>query len=211
MITKCKYLTCACLALAVFVALGFKPAVAAPPRPVSVPVPHIMQRTSMWCWLAVAEMVVRYKHWGRGPSQCQLMEIGLAMPPGRCCRNPRACLRGGTLKEIMRIINHFNGRSTALGPPASPGELYSLFSRNQVIIARLVQSKRPGIRIGGPPPGHVVVLRGLGYEQVVFKSPRGPIRRLAPVVLINDPQFPHPIKVPYPDVISNWERSILVK
>lgn len=43
-----------------------------PPPPVLLNVPQVRQTTPVWCWLAVAEMAVRYRHLGRGLSQCQM-------------------------------------------------------------------------------------------------------------------------------------------
>lgn len=189
-----------CLAL-----LAASAARAGPPPAFALPVTFVRQQTSMWCWLAVVEMAMLFKA-GSSPPQCRMIEIAFDLNQNHCCRS-RACAgRGGSLEDMQRLLSRL-GRQARLTPPSnSARELYSLLTSRKVVIARLVPRQRGGIRIGGSGRGHTVVLRGMRFTP--FRQ-AGRVITL-PIVLINDPQYPGPIEVPYPDVAATWRRSLIV-
>lgn len=177
--------------------------------PVILQVPHVQQQSVWWCWAAVVEMTLRYRT-GSSPPQCRLAEMAFAQRPGACCRT-RGCQKGASLNEMQALLTGLGLRASLQAPPAGPAGLRALIKRNAVVIARLVRRDGGSIRMGAKPPGHVVVLRGMRAVPAPPGTP--PSRRGSglSLVLINDPNFPRPIEVAFPDVASNWERLLVVE
>lgn len=174
-----------------------QPMMRPPAAPIALPVPTITQRTLVWCWLAVAEMVIRYRNQGRGLEQCQMMSIGHGMPPQACCADARPCARPGQLDEIQRLIAHFGGRFNQLSPPQDPMSVYQHLRRGTPIIASINS---------GMGMGHVVVIRGMRF---VPQRTRMGVQWM-PMLLINDPMSMIPGEVPYRQFLRQWRASILV-
>lgn len=173
------------------------------PPPIVLKVPLVRQDTFVWCWLANAEMIVRYFR-GRSPSQCQMMEIGYRTLPGACCGNPRACMRGGTgMQELQQVIRYFGGVATTWTPPSDPMTLYNVLAQNQAVVAQVKVSD-----LGT----HVVVIRGMRFQQINGFDPLGrPVRSVVPLVLVNDPMSLLPQEVPYGRLLQVWIDSLIVE
>lgn len=178
-------------------------------KPVRVEVPFVRQHTGMWCWLAVAEMALRYKK-GASPPQCRLADLAFALPPGSCCK-PGRCQKGASLNVIKELLAKRGVKSRLQGPEISFEEVYNLLEKRNIFIVRLVRRSRSMIRVGPKSLGHVVVLRGVRFVPPPPRSPLAIQNRPMPLVLINDPRFFRPIEVPFVDVASNWEGMLVVR
>lgn len=176
------------------------------PNPVDLPVPAIQQRTDNWCWLAAAEMVVYYRRWGLAPGQCEIMEIGMGAGPGTCCREPAACDRPGSIRELGRVIEHFGRTRATITGPLPVEVLYEALRRDCVVVAALTAP--------GAARGHVVVIKGLRYV-VKWLAPeqagRPPVQRVVPYLAVNDPRGIITESVPYETLIRIWTSSIVVE
>jgi len=184
--------------LALGVAYGPSRAHAQLPPPVVLPVPTVTQDTMVWCWLAVSEMVIRYRNWGAGFRQCQMMEVGYRVPPGTCCGNPNLCARPGSIQEIQGVIASFGGRFSSLAPPTNYQVLYNILQSGRPVIAQIAT---------GGSIGHVVVIRGMGFQP--FINMLG-MPDVAPILMINDPMSIVPAQVPYAQFLAIWRASIIV-
>jgi hypothetical protein len=157
----------------------------------------IQQQTPVWCWLACAEMVVRWKNSGAGPRQCELASAANNGPSPVCCypQNPmvmQACMRTGGLPEIQALIGFFGHSASAITPPGSPIDLYQALAQRKAVIAALMST---------PFSGHVVVIRGMDPNA---PTPGG-------VIFVNDPmsQFTQP--VPFTLFLQqHWNAAIVV-
>ncbi|WP_203076750.1 papain-like cysteine protease family protein [Falsiroseomonas ponticola] len=183
-----------CLALAAASWLAARRADAQWP-PIDLGIPNIPQQTPVWCWVAVAEQIIRWRNGGAGPSQAELVAIANGFPPFACLQPPnpmvmQACLRTGHLVEIQRLISAFGGGFSQLAPPAHPGILYDTLRRGAPIILAVRST---------PFSGHVVVLRGL-------------VPAPDPLLIINDPMgwpgFGQP--VPFSRIAGFWQAAIVV-
>jgi len=164
---------------------------------VNLPIQNIQQRTASWCWVAVAEQIIRWKNNGRGPQQCELVAIANGLPPGACCfpsPNPmvmQACMRTGGLHEIQGMIAAFGHSFSVVAPPTHPVALFQTLQQGHPIILAVQSS---------PFSGHVVVLRGM-------------IMGPDPLLIINDPMgwtgFSQP--VPFSRLATMWQAAILVQ
>lgn len=154
---------------------------------VDLPVPLVAQDTLEWCWVASAQMVLRF----RGvdpPNQCQIMEMGYHTPPGACCSNPNRCAIPGTIYQVQRIISYFGGGFTQLNRPADPSQLYSVLKQGAPVIAHLAL----------PTGGHFVVIRGINWSSG------------SPAVEINDPFFGS-LTLPFSQLVQIWDAGLYVE
>lgn len=141
--------------------------------------PHA-QHTLVWCWAASAAMVIEYAT-GRPTEDCQVLEAydralgGL----GRCCSDPRPCLRGGKPGEIESILGTLYRISghTELSPP-SFGEMAAQIDRGGPLILWLWRT---------PTSAHVVVASGYDANgRVQIMDPmQGPVWVAYPVLRAN--------------------------
>lgn len=171
------------------------------PPPVALNVPQIAQTTPVWCWLAVAEMAIRYRNLGGGLSQCQMLEVGYTLPSGSCCATPTACMRTGGLQEIQAVIGRFGRRLSVLGPTPSPTEVYSFLRQGHPVIAALQNT---------PFSGHVVLIRGMRIATVPIVTPFGMQTQTIPVLLVNDPMSHFVSEVSYAAMLGYWSAAIVV-
>ena len=178
-------------------------------KPVKAEVPFVRQQTALWCWLAVAEMALRYKK-GASLPQCRLADLAFRMTPGACCK-PGKCQKGASLTVVHALLAYMGVKSRPQGPEISSDEVYRLLKQGRIFIVRLVRRDRGPIRVGPKSVGHVVVLRGMRFVPAPPGSPLARQNKALPLVLINDPSFLSPIEVPFPDVISNWEGMLVIQ
>jgi hypothetical protein len=172
------------------------------PPPVAPPVPQIAQQSLDWCWLAVSEMIIRYKDWGISPKQCEILEVGYFLSPGTCCQAPWMCDRPGSLDEVQRIIAYYSRAFSRLAPPTDPMRLYRLLSRGHVVIAQLQNTNNPIC--------HLVILRGMRFALITSATPSGLVLTAVPMVLVNDPGSYLISKMPYQMLLYYWRASIIV-
>jgi ABC-type bacteriocin/lantibiotic exporter with double-glycine peptidase domain len=157
---------------------------------ITLDVPKVTQKTIAWCWLAVAEMVVKYYGWDEVPSQCRILERIDGLPKGYCCGAVNRCVRTGHLEEIRRIINHYTGGTARItGPPRRASAIARALRQDHLIIAALST---------GMGAGHVVVVRGIRTEQ-------GRVE-----VLVNDPMSRIPQTIALSELRSYWSHTIIV-
>jgi len=159
--------------------------------PVSLPVPVVRQATIEWCWVAAAEMILKYKG-AKSPRQCEIMERGYGGLPGSCCGDTSRCTQPGQITDIQRIVAFYGGVLTNLNRPALPAELYSILSQGSPVVAHL----------NLPTGGHFVVIRGMTWEP----SPVG----LIPIVQINDPMSSDPLVMPFDRLVGVWDAAVYV-
>jgi len=170
-------------------------AAAAPParaQRVTLDMPEVTQALDVWCWVAVAEMLVTYYR-GRAPMQCRMLEIGYGLPKGRCCGDPGRCRRPGHLEETQRLIEHFSGQAARVtGPPDGPAAVARALGNNRAIVAAILPPRQP--------VGHLVVIRGI-------RRARGQAVEL----LVNDPTSRVPATIPWSRFRPLWRQSIIVQ
>lgn len=157
---------------------------------VTLEVQPVTQKSIVWCWLAVAEMAIRYYNWDESPSQCRIMEHGYGLSPGTCCQNPKGCARTGSLTEIVNIIKHYGGVDAFItGPPKQPKDVYKALAKNKLVIAALHTSMGSG---------HVVVIRGV-------RKQNGSIQ-----LLVNDPMSVIARTLSYQKLHSMWRETVII-
>lgn len=154
---------------------------------VVLPVPNVTQNTPQWCWVAVAEMVIRYLHLGAGFNQCAMLQDTYRAP---CCVQPAMCNRPGHMAEIQNLIARYGGRWSSMAPALDPNSIALHLSQNRPIIAF--------VRLPMQDVGHFVVIRG------IRNTPLGP------QVLINDPLSWVPSTVSLAQFYQYWQASIVV-
>ncbi len=165
------------------------------PPPVELPIPNILQQTSVWCWVAVAQQII---HATRGadqtPPQCALVAIANDAHPSVCCdqSNPD-CLRTGSFPQIAGLIAQFGGRTSNYALPADPMILYRTLASGRAIILHIKS---------GIISTHVVVLRGMSFMQTLFG--------VEPILHINDPMayYTHPVF--FKTLIPVWIDALVV-
>jgi hypothetical protein len=179
------------LVVAVAVLLLVTTAAAYGQSSITLDVPEVTQKTIVWCWLAVAEMVVKYYDWDQSPKQCRILELLDGQPKGYCCSAVNRCLRTGHLVEIQRIIRHYAGeRSIITGPPRRPSDLAKALRKKKLVIAAIS---------AGQGAGHVVVVRGIRRN------------RQAVQLLVNDPMSRIPQTIDYEKFLAYWQETIIVQ
>lgn len=163
--------------------------------PIDLGIPNIRQQTQVWCWVAVAEQIIRWKNGGGSPSQAELVSIANGWPPQACpmANNPmmlQACIRTGGLHEIAGLIGAFSMSAAGFAPPAAWPLLYQTLAQRRPIILSVQAT---------PYSGHVVVLRG------IVPGPD-------PILLINDPMgWPGFFQgVPFSRLLQFWTGAIVV-
>ena len=156
---------------------------------IDLDVPLVRQDTLAWCWIASAEMVLRYLGVDP-PAQCQIMERGYGAPPGTCCNDPAQCTRGGSITEIQSIVASYGGTTSRLDTPRDSLTLAMLLRQSIPIIAHL----------NLPTGGHFVVIRGIKHPEKLEKA----------MVHINDPSAPRPFKIPYGQLMKYWDLALYV-
>lgn len=167
------------------------------PQPVNIPIQNLMQKTSVWCWAAVAQQIILAK---RGPSftpsQCALVATAYGVHPNVCCANGGnpACVRAGSLKQIQFLISKFGGSYSSIQPPTNPMVLYNLLAMRRPIILQVKS---------GQSSAHVVVLTGMSFVPDGYGG-------LEPVLHVNDPlaYFKQPIA--FRNLLPIWMRAIVV-
>lgn len=161
-------------------------------QPVDLGIPNLPQQTDVWCWAAVAEQIIRWRKWGQGLGQCELVSIANGFPAPYCC-DPRnaygspVCRRTGHIQEIAALINHFGGGYARIAPPTHPAVLYQALASGRPIILALSSG------FGG----HVVVVRGM------LPAPD-------PLLLVNDPMSWITQPVPFSWIMPYWQAAIVV-
>jgi hypothetical protein len=163
---------------------------------VDLGIANIPQQTSVWCWVAVVEQIIRWQNYGNGPDQCTLVSAANGFPQPFCCVPPTSpqhaasCVRTGSLQEIQGLIALFGGHYSSIAPPAHPNVLYNTLQSGRAIIMAVRSS---------PYTGHVVVLRA------IVPAPD-------PLLIINDPMgwygFSQP--VPFSQLAQYWGAAIIV-
>ena len=166
------------------------------PPPVDLDVRNIAQATPVWCWAAAAQQIIsRIKGDARTPRQCRLVAFTYGLDGDVCCRWPKRCLRGGTLRDIQTLIRVYGGRTSSLHRPTDPESLYDIVSAGHLVVMqwRPRQTSRRG---------HVVVVRGMTWEP----TPEG----LEPFVIVNDPRIDFSRSIPFRDLENYWGGAIIV-
>jgi hypothetical protein len=162
------------------------------PAPVDVAVPLVTQKTEEWCWLAVAQMAMRYRN-GRAPEQCEMVPVGRPAERQVCCKSPFRCARTGTLEDVQRLLLETGHLKSVILGPINFGELYnSIRQGNPVIIAYESSQKK----------FHAVVARGMKFY--------GTGDRITPMVLVNDPMASEPLWVPFKKLQDTWTALLIV-
>jgi hypothetical protein len=161
------------------------------PPPVNVDVPLVAQDTPQWCWLAVAEMVMRTRS-GFSPSQCEMLEERDGEAEGNCCDDLRQCARAGTsLREVAAVLEQAGGIHTRYTMAILPAALYGLLSGGLPVVAQI--SETSGMT-------HAVVIRGMRYDGLGRA-----------VLTVNDPGRPAPTEILYDDLAVGWLDSLVVE
>lgn len=164
------------------------------PPAVDLPIQNIPQETNVWCWAAVSQQIIMATKGQQGtPAQCALVGIASGLPPQACCRNRGRCARTGSLQEIQQLIQHFGGRSSSINAPTDPLTLYQTLANGHAIVLAVQSS---------PYSGHVVVLRGMAWQQGV--------NGLEPVLFINDPMAYFTQPVPFRSIAQYWQAAIVI-
>ena len=164
------------------------------PPPVDLGIQNLPQETQVWCWAAVAQQIIMAS---RGPqqtpAQCALVAIANGAHPQVCCAqaNP-ACVRTGALQQIQFLIAHFGGRYSTLAPPADPMTLYQTLASGKAVILHIASGQM----------NHVVVLRGMWFQQTQFG--------VQPMLAINDPLALFTQPVAYAQLVQMWRAAIVV-
>lgn len=185
-----------CLLLKPILSTAYTPAMPpyAPP-PIDLPIQNISQQTTVWCWAAVAQQIIHYKH---GPaktmSQCQLVAIANNTNPNYCCFNYNNCAVTGDTNKIQQLLYYFGGSASSYAPPTDPMTLYNTLAQGKPVIIELSQLYQ-GMT-------HVVVVRGMGFAQ----TPMG----IIPVLHINDPMSRYTQPVPFHQIAPLWKSAIVI-
>jgi hypothetical protein len=119
--------------------------------PIDLGIPYMPQQTQVWCWLACAEMIIRWKNGGSGPSQCEMASVANMAPSPMCCSPPnpmvmQACVRTGSLQEIQGLIATFGHSASSITQPGSPYDLYQTLNQRRAIIKSCGGDPRHGPR-----------------------------------------------------------------
>ncbi len=143
------------------------------------------QRKDQWCWVACAQMVLRF--FGSFLTQCEIAHRQLEKP---CCSDsipPAFCDEGCTVKEIDQAFEHVGLAGLRIDKAAELNTLDDELNRK----------KRPvvaGISWGANRGGHLVVLTALR----TFKGIN--------YVRVNDP-FYGPGEIRYTDLVESYGRN----
>lgn len=165
--------------------------------PVELSVPHYVQETDVWCWAAVARMVIAYFRGEEGtPPQSRLVELILDLPEGHCARSPMPveCAQASYsffVNMLMRVGGARHVRELASMDALG---VYSALAMRNVIVAEM--------RIAEDMT-HVVVMRGVWVrDRQAFTID----------VLVNDPSplIGKPVWMPYADLIPAIERLFVI-
>ena len=154
-------------------------------RVVILPVENIGQANKRWCWLAVAEQVVRWKQ-GTSPSQ----EVLAASVMGE---DRSGWERGGTLREIGEIIRVHSGAFAVAVGRGEAEEVFDWLNKGVPLVVN-VQT--------GPEQYHVVVLRGM-----VWSGAPGD-----PLCIVNDPYVStgYSLAMPWPQLRKAWVDALAI-
>jgi hypothetical protein len=152
-------------------------------RPLKVP--HYHQKGDQWCWVACAQMVLRF--FGVSRAQC---EIATGQLQKQCCDGATApvfCDEGCTAEEIDQTFALMGLAGVRINEPATPGEIEKeLFGKNPRPIVAGIKWEQPG--------GHLIVITGLRtYQNIRY-------------VRVNDPLY-GPGDVRYSDLVEYYGRS----
>lgn len=165
---------------------------------VQLPISNNLQETTVWCWAAVAQQIIRAsKGIHQTPPQCALVAVANNALPSVCCAgagNP-ACVKTGSMQQIQQLIWHFGGKATSLFPPANYMTLYNTLASGRAIILQ-VQS--------GAMAAHVVVLTGMSFSY----DKHGNVQ---PFLHINDPVSFYNQRVPFQNIVPVWMSALVVQ
>jgi hypothetical protein len=168
-----------------------------PPPPVDIPVPLVKQDTPEWCWLAVAEMIMRQRM-GFSQHQCELMEVWDNFPEGTCCSDVHHCSRHGIdLIEVAMVLERFVHIRTRYTTTIPPFALYSLLQTDRPVIAQIRE------RNGST---HAVVIRGMHFVRDYSQDDGWQA-----VLLINDPMSSRPHTELYNVFVIGWLDSLVIE
>lgn len=178
-------------------ALGSPPSsFAHTPPPIDLGIQNIPQSTPMWCWAAAAQQVIASINGSEGtPPQCAMVAIATNEKPEVCCLHPRQCLKGGSLRQIQKLIAYYGGHSSAIARPTDPVTLYKALQNGHAIIMQLKPSRSRAAN-------HAVVIRGMEW----VSTPEG----LQPVLYVNDPMAYLSQAIPFEDLADTWQQAIVV-
>ena len=173
------------------------------PPPALLDVPIVTQDTPAWCWLAASEMVIRHENTGISLRQCEMLEIGFALPVGECCRDLASCTGFAYgMEEMQSIIAQFGGVVTTLTPPLPPQVLYGSLLSGHPVIARI----RSGLTAS-----HAIVIRGMRFRATEETAPDGTVTTIVePILFVNDPLSYFPHELPYERLLPLWIDSLIV-
>ncbi len=134
-------------------------------------VPLLPQLTSMWCWAASAQMVMKYM--GHDVTQCK--QANHALNRTDCCNSPipNACVKGGW-PEFP--VWKFASQTTSWGIALTFSQLVAQIDANKPFCFSW------GWQGGG---GHMMVVRGYSSSIIVFSGSGNQM------VYINDPWAPN--------------------
>jgi len=127
-----------------------------PPSPPSVskasilPVAHLTQMKSQWCWAAAAQMVLDY--YGQSKSQCELANILLGKRT--CCFWVNRCNVSCTEAQVAQLYSSLGLSSTHHSTPVSFSTIQSEINANRPIEVGFSWSSSRG---------HLAIVRG--WEQ----------------------------------------------
>lgn len=175
------------------------------PIPVQLPIPLITQDTPVWCWVAAADMAIKYRRCKLIQlSQCQMLEIGYSLQPGFCCGDLRRCMRPTIgWNEIRSLIYHFGGTLSSWTLPHDPITLYNLLDNRIPVISQITT---------GYQTSHFVVIQGMYFvDKIVGHFPDGtPIVDRIAYVNVNDPLSPMTQVYSYPQLRLKWIDSLVI-
>ncbi|MFH1047796.1 MAG: papain-like cysteine protease family protein [Patescibacteria group bacterium] len=173
------------------------------PNPVNLNVPLVRQETPVWCWLAVSEMIIRYRNLGMSMRQCEMLEIGYGLPGGTCCGDPMRCQRTGYgMQEVQLVLAQFGGVVAMHTPPLNPIQLYGALQSGHPVIVQIRS---------GQTSSHVIVIRGMRFEPQMMMTPYGPQMGVQPMLLVNDPLGFMPAEVPFEQLVRIWMDSLIIQ
>ena len=184
------------LALKPISAFAYQPALPPiAPKPVDIPIQNTPQQTNVWCWAAVAQQIIMYKHGiANTLPQCGLVATSNGVNPNYCCFNFNNCAVTGDVSKIQHLLYYFGGSASSYAAPTDPMTLYQTLAQGKPVIMEISQ----------PYQGmtHVIVIRGMGFAQ----TPMG----IIPMLHVNDPMSYYTQPVPFYQLAPLWKSAIVI-
>lgn len=166
------------------------------PDPIIIDIANTEQETNYWCWPALVQQIINWRGMGRGPSQCEIVNITNAYKGWQginCCDNPslKECSRLGEAAEIKNLISLYGGRAMDIDVPTTPEEIYSYLMAKQVLLV--------GVEISGTNNKHLYMIRGLAWEGEEA------------ILTINDPAVGQSQTLKFSEAQNTWFYALAVQ